>query len=135
MQLIFQINTYQLNDGEILFPPQIFAHVWPNGGESIIGIHDHMDKTIDHCASERATSWHKFGAHPPKCKHGAVMIDVKEGELILLFAQNEEECVTKFQTLAEIVPPNGLGNADFIFIVRTIHQLTHEIVLSLIGAV
>lgn len=38
------------------------------------------------------------------------MINVQERELIVLFAEDEEEGVAEFQHLREVIPPNGIDN-------------------------
>lgn len=40
------------------------------------------------------------------------MVDMKEAQLIILFSQNEEECIAEFQKLAKVVPPNCVSNLD-----------------------
>lgn len=43
---------------------------------------------------------------PPEEDHGAVMVDMKEGDLVVLLPQNEEHCVQQLYNLREIVPPH-----------------------------
>lgn len=40
------------------------------------------------------------------------MVDVEEAQLIVLLPQNEEERVAEFQKLAEVVPPNRMGDLN-----------------------
>lgn len=49
---------------------------------------------------------HPLDADPPEGKHRRVMINVKERELIVLLADDEEESVGELQHLREVVPPD-----------------------------
>lgn len=34
--------------------------------------------------------WNIFGCHPPVGNHGGMVVDMEEGHLVVLFAQDEE---------------------------------------------
>lgn len=38
------------------------------------------------------------------------MVDVKEGDLVVVFAQDEEESIHKLDELGEVVPPQHINN-------------------------
>lgn len=39
-------DSYQLNGGEVLFPPQVLLVVGAHGRQPIISVHDNMDHTV-----------------------------------------------------------------------------------------
>lgn len=47
-------NSYQLKLCDVAFPPQIRTHLWTNRRQTIISIHDHVNKTIACCTE---VSW------------------------------------------------------------------------------
>lgn len=46
---------------------------------------------------------------PPDVKHGRMVIDMKEGDLIVLFSKNKEDRVQELHKFGEVVPPQDLG--------------------------
>lgn len=38
----------ELENGQILLPPQVFRHVWSQGRETVIRVHQDVDETIYH---------------------------------------------------------------------------------------
>lgn len=52
----------------------------------------------------RATG-HPFDADPPQREHRAVMVDVQERQLIILFSQHEKQTIAEFDTFGEVEPP------------------------------
>ena len=60
---------------------------------------------------ELTISSHKpFCYHPPYHHHGAVMVDVQEGDLVVLLAKYEEECIEEFNDFGEEVEPDDTGH-------------------------
>lgn len=57
-------------------------------------------------------TWYPFDTDPPQREHSRVMVHVEEAQLIILFPQNEEECIAEFQELAKVVPPNCVSNLN-----------------------
>ena len=56
-------------------------------------------------------SSHKpLGYHPPYHDHGAVVVDMQEGDLVVLLAKFEEECFEEFDGFGEEVEPDGTGH-------------------------
>ena len=42
---------------------------------------------------------------PPEEHHGAVMVDMEDGDLVVFLAQDEKECVEKLNNFGEVVQP------------------------------
>lgn len=64
------------------------------------------------------------------------MIDVQEAELVVFLAQNEKKGVAEFDALRDVVPPDRLGDSQFVLVVRIgVHQLTDEVVVLFSAAV
>lgn len=53
---------------------------------------------------------HPLDANPPEGEHRRVMINVEERELIVLFADDEEESVGELQHFREVVPPDCVND-------------------------
>ena len=45
---------------------------------------------------------------PPDIQHGSVVVDVKKGDLVVVFSENEEKGVHELDELGEIVPPQDI---------------------------
>lgn len=54
-----------------------------------------------------------------------MVIDMQEAELTMLLSQYEENSVTEFEEFGEIVPPNGIGNLKFIWVVSLPARFTY----------
>jgi len=52
------------------------------------------------------------------------MNDVKIGNLIKFFSQNEEDGVKELGKFAKVIPPTKLGHNEFIRVIRVIDRLT-----------
>ena len=52
-----------------------------------------------------ASSCIPLHSDPPERHHGTVMVDMQEGDLIVLLSQNEEHSVQELNDLREVVPP------------------------------
>lgn len=59
---------------------------------------------------------HPLDADPPEGEHRRVMINVKERELIVLFADDEEESVGELQHFREVVPPDCVDDLQSYWI-------------------
>lgn len=53
---------------------------------------------------------HPVHDKPPDVQHSGMVVDVQEGDLVVVFAQDEEKGVHKLDELGEIVPPEHMDN-------------------------
>lgn len=103
---LFRFGNYQLQDGQVLLPPQVFVHVWSQGGQSVVCVHQNVNERVDHGGEEScgrktvisniilksktttltASTGNPLDANPPKRKHGTVVVHVQECQLVVLFA-------------------------------------------------
>lgn len=56
------------------------------------------------------SSCHPFDADPPQREHGAVVVDVQEGDLVELLPQDEKHCVQILDALWDEIPPQSAGH-------------------------
>lgn len=56
------------------------------------------------CSLTLSTGY-EFNPQPPVDDHGAVMVDVKKGDLVVLLSQDEEDGVEELDDLREEIPP------------------------------
>lgn len=82
-------------------------------------------------ASLTWTRWNPFNSDPPECKHGWMVINMEEWELVVLLAENKKECVCELYELWEVVPPNSSNNLRINFIVISLTQLIRPDILAL----
>lgn len=47
---------------------------------------------------------------PPDVEHAGVVVDVEEGDLVVVLPQNEEEGVHELDELGEVVPPQDVDD-------------------------
>lgn len=69
-------KLYQLQDCQVLFPPEILLNFRSHGCHSIVSVHDNMDKAVNHGSRESRPSWNETGSNPPKEEHSWMMVDV-----------------------------------------------------------
>lgn len=53
------------------------------------------------------SSCHPLDADPPEREHGAVVVDVQEGNLVELLPQNEEHRVQVLNAFGDEIPPQS----------------------------
>ena len=53
---------------------------------------------------------HPVHDEPPDVEHGGVVIDVQEGDLVVVLPQDEEECVHELDELGEVIPPQDVND-------------------------
>ncbi len=98
---------------DVLFPPEVFLDAWAETAQSIVGIHDHVHKRVNECTPHSyrvcacgglgcnnksceyhilltLSASHPLDTDPPQEKHGCMVIDVQESDLLVLLSQNKE---------------------------------------------
>lgn len=53
---------------------------------------------------------HPVHHEPPDVRHAGVVVDVKEGDLVVVLPQDEEEGVHELDELGEVVPPENMDD-------------------------
>lgn len=53
---------------------------------------------------------HPVHDEPPDVQHGGMVVDVQEGDLVVVFAQDEEEGVHELDEFGEVVPPQHVDD-------------------------
>ena len=53
------------------------------------------------------SSCHPSDADPPECEHGAVVVNVQEGDLVEFFPQDEKHCVQVLDAFGDEIPPQS----------------------------
>ena len=123
-------STHQLHPCKVPFPPQIGAHSWPHGRQTIVSIHEDVNEAVE-CGTKVGSSSRDPLAHqPPQEAHGGVVIYMKQGNLIVLLSQDEKElqwwkysnilaCMTwivnLFETCKSIMTMNNIAMIAFTF--------------------
>ena len=84
-------RAYHLEGREILFPPDELLVLWTHGGHHVIKVHDDVDKSVEQTEEGRVATGSEANTEPDTHRHDAVMNDMQERNVFVLFAQNEEE--------------------------------------------
>ena len=64
-----------------------------------------MHAAVEHRAEKRRTTRTVLDPDPPQAEHGGVVVDVEEGQLVILLADDEEHRVEHLETFAKVIPP------------------------------
>lgn len=115
---------------DVLFPPQIRSH-GGDGREAVVRVHQHMDEAVKRGAKVGVATRHPVHDEPPDVEHGEVMVDVQEGDLVVVLPQNEEESVHKLNEFGEVIPPKYV-NHPVVGLSSTVGVLAEEVVSALI---
>jgi len=132
-----ELNSVQENDdeldhlhgGQILLPPEIFLVLRSHSSHQVVAVHDHVDEGVEHTEEGAVTSGSELDTPPASSRHHAVVDNVQVGDLVVLFAQDEEDGVQEFSELAEEVPPAHVRHGNLIRIVRIVDRLAFQTVL------
>lgn len=121
-----------LEDGQVLFPPQVLLHLWPHGGKHVISVHHNVNSGVEESEERWVAARGEFNA-PPDCEgenndeivkgnakgismtlttegHDAVMYHMERWHLIISLSHYEKECIEKLGELAEIIPPRSVSH-------------------------
>ena len=41
------MDHHHLDDGEVFLPPEVLLNLGPKGGQTIVAVHQHMDRGVD----------------------------------------------------------------------------------------
>lgn len=56
------------------------------------------------------TTGHPVHDEPPDVGHASVVVDVKEGDLVVVLSQDEEKGVHELDELGEVIPPQDIDD-------------------------
>ena len=76
---------------------------------SVIILHN---STCKAAKSLTAASCIPPNSYPPQKHHGAVVVDMQEGDLVVLLAKYEEECIEEFNDFGEEVEPDDTSKLE-----------------------
>lgn len=51
------VITYDLHNGQVFLPPQIFLHLWAHGRQQIVHVHDYVNERVDETQKCTMTAW------------------------------------------------------------------------------
>lgn len=85
--------TYNLEECQVLFPPQVLLHVRTHGGQHVISVHEDVNEGVDKAQQSSMSAGKVFNANKSADRHECVMIDVQEGHLSLILSQDKEHGV------------------------------------------
>jgi hypothetical protein len=58
-----QVLAYQLDGGHVFLPPQVLLIGRPHSTHSIVGVHEDVDKAVQHGMEGSHTTWFKKKIH------------------------------------------------------------------------
>lgn len=74
----------------MFFPPHALLVLLVPGREQIVGVHDHVDKTVEGPKKHTMATCNELGADPCQKSHSEMVVDVQECHLVVFFAKNKE---------------------------------------------
>lgn len=104
--------AYNLQNCDILLPPQILLNLGAHGRQQIIGIHDDVNEGVDEAQQSAMTTGKVLDANEGAHWHQCVMIQVQKRNLTLLLAQHKEHRVQQLTDLGNIIKPNSAGHLE-----------------------
>lgn len=118
------VELDHLNNGEVFLPPEVLLHLRSQCCQAIVTVHEDVDGRVDGCTKKCLSTRDPLDTDPPEDKHGAVMVDVEEADLVELLPQDEKDCIQEFHSFGDVVPPKSRCYPDFIDIFRVADRLT-----------
>lgn len=90
--------TYELQLGDVLLPPDALLVLLVPGREQIVGVHDHVDETVERPEKDAVAAGNELGADPRQEGHSEMVVDVQECHLVVFLAEYEEDLMGKKKT-------------------------------------
>lgn len=94
----------QLPLSNILFPPEVGSH-GRDRGQTIVRVHEDVDEAVERRTKIRMAAGNPVHHKPPDVEHGSMVVDMEDGDLVVVLAKDEEKGVHEFYELGEVVPP------------------------------
>lgn len=77
----------------MLLPPDVLLEAGSHGGQHVVRVHDDVDEGVDDADERAVPAGVVLGGSPGDHGHHGVVVHVQEGNLAILFAQDEEHSV------------------------------------------
>lgn len=65
--------------------------MWSKCRQKVIRVHDDVDESVEEAEEGGMAAGGEFNAKPHRHRHDTVVDHMKSGDLVVLFAENEEE--------------------------------------------
>ena len=88
-------RSYHLESGEVLLPPNVLLVLRTHGSHHVVKVHDNVDESVEQTEKGRVATGSEADSEPDAHWHDAVVNDVEQGDVLVLFAQNEEKLKTE----------------------------------------
>lgn len=88
-------ETHHLQTGQVLLPPDELLVLGSESGDQVISVHDNVDESVEQSEEAAVTAGGELDSEPHRQRHHSVVNNVQGRDLIVLFAQNEEELQRK----------------------------------------
>lgn len=121
-----QHKLKQLPLSDVLLPPEVWTH-GRDRRQAIVRVHEDMDEAVKCGTKIRVAAGDPVHHKPPDVEHGGMVVDVEDGDLVVVFPQDEKEGVHELYELGEVVPPEDADNLHICFS-STACALTEEVV-------
>ena len=118
-----------LQRGEVPLPPEILLDLGTQAGQEVVAVHYDVDAAVEGRPDHAVSAGKKVDVDPREGDHGAVVVHVQEGQLIVLSPQDEEDRVQQLQNLGEVVEPEGRGDAHWPRARGVVHGLARPVVV------
>lgn len=115
--------------GDVLLPPEILLHLWSEGRQEVVGVHDDVHKGVDPANEGAVAARIVLGGAPADHGHDCVMIDVQECHLAIVLTQHKEDRVQQLGDLGQIVDVDDACLAVRLGRTRPIDRLTAPAVI------
>lgn len=94
----------QLQSRQVFLPPQELLHLRSHGGEQVIAVHNNVHEGVDEANRHSLLSKRVLQVVIGPQDHNGVMVNVQEGDLSLVLAQDKEDRVQELNNLRDVVP-------------------------------
>ena len=100
---------------QVLFPPfLVLAH---QHGEQVVRVHAHVHPRVQRGGEIRVAARRAVGDHPPHEGDGAVVVDVKEADLLQVVLDEHDERVQEFVHFAHVEDPDVVRHGGLLGVV------------------
>ncbi len=87
-------RPYHLESSKVFLPPNELLVLGTHGGHHVVKVHDNVDEGVEQTEKGGVATGSEADSEPDTHRHNTVVDDVKKGDVLVLFAQNEEELQT-----------------------------------------
>lgn len=112
-------ELHHLNGGQMALPPQVLAHLRSECGQSVVGVHERVHGRVEQRKQRVVAARRELESDPHRNRNDAVMNDMQEADLRVLFAQYEEDGVEKFDEFRDEKDVTNLNHSHW-FVRQTV---------------